>query len=65
MSSPLSAFLFKSMAPKNGTPMVETIMMKVRHNTMIDYLPNFSMYQLAALRPIIAPTDDQNAIQRP
>ena len=65
MSSPFCAFFIRSRVPKNGTPMVETIIINVKHKTMIDYLPNFSMYQFAPLRPIIAPNDDQTAIQRP
>jgi len=64
MSSPFSAFFFRSRAPKNGTPIVETIIINVKHNTMIDYFPNFSMYQFAPFNPIIAPIEDQKAIQR-
>ena len=63
MSSPTSAFFFKSIMPKKGTPMEEITRMKVRQNTIIDWRPNFCMYQLAPFNPATAPTVDQNAIQ--
>lgn len=41
MSSPAFSFFLRSMAPKNGTPMVEIIIIKVKQKTIIDCLPNF------------------------
>lgn len=65
MSSPLSDFFVRSIAPNIGTPMVDMARMKVKQTTIMDYRPNFCMYQLAPLSPRTAPIVDQAAIQRP